>query len=240
MAERSTKDLKINGVGQASGGAYRKIQTEGIATLNGDIACEALGANGTLKIKGTIDAGEFRLNGTGSSDGALQGGRFELDGMFKVSGNVRFSSLHVRGILKSGGSVTGEIAKVDGALKLEGSAEFEEAEIYGQLRVGGMLNAGKLTIDLEGPSHAKEIGGEHIVVRQRKAKRLLDYLSPIRVSRLTAGVIEGDDVLLESTKADVVRGKSVVIGPGCEIGRVEYKERYEVSPQASVGRAEQK
>ncbi|GJM82137.1 hypothetical protein HMSSN139_46330 [Paenibacillus sp. HMSSN-139] len=129
---------------------------------------------------------------------------------------------------------------MDGALKLEGSAEFEEAEIYGQLRVGGMLNAGKLTIDLEGPSHAKEIGGEHIVVRQRKAKRLLDYLSPIRVSRLTAGVIEGDDVLLESTKADVVRGKSVVIGPGCEIGRVEYKERYEVSPQASVGRAEQK
>ncbi|GJM82136.1 hypothetical protein HMSSN139_46320 [Paenibacillus sp. HMSSN-139] len=83
MAERSTKDLKINGVGQASGGAYRKIQTEGIATLNGDIACEALGANGTLKIKGTIDAGEFRLNGTGSSDGALQGGGSSWTGCLK-------------------------------------------------------------------------------------------------------------------------------------------------------------
>ncbi|WP_339817873.1 hypothetical protein MKZ15_21010 [Paenibacillus sp. FSL R7-0216] len=240
MAERSVKDLKINGVGQAYGGAYRKIQAEGIATLNGDVTCESLGANGTLKIKGTIDAGEFRLNGTGSSEESLRGGRFELDGMFKVGRDVRFSRLYVRGILKVGGSVTGETAKVDGALRLESSAEFEEAEVYGQLQVGGMLNAGRLTIDLEGPSHAKEIGGESIVVRQRKGKRLLDYLSPLRASRLTAGVIEGDDIQLEGTKADVVRGNSVVIGPGCEIGLVEYKERYEVSPQASVGRAEQK
>ncbi|WP_059041736.1 hypothetical protein [Paenibacillus rubinfantis] len=240
MAERSVKDLKINGVGQASGGAYRKIQSEGIATLNGEITCEALSGNGTLKIKGTLEAGEFSLNGTGSSDGALRGGKFELDGMFKVSGDVRFSSLHVRGILKAGGSVIGETAKVDGVLKLEGGAEFEEAEVYGHLQVGGMLNAGKLTIDLNGPSHAKEIGGEFILVRQRKSKRLLDYLSPHWASRLTAGVIEGDDLRLEGTKADVVRGNSVVIGPGCEIGLVEYKEHYEVSPQASVGRAEQK
>lgn len=240
MAERSIKDLKINGVGQASGGAYRKIQAEGIATLSGDITCESLGANGTLKIKGTVDAGEFHLNGTGSSEASLRGGSFDLDGMFKVSQDVRFSSLQVRGILKAGGSVIGETAKVEGTLKLEGNAEFEEAEVHGQLQVGGMLNAGTLTIDLEGPSRAKEIGGERIVVRKRKGKRLLDYLSPLLTSRLTADLIEGDDIQLEGTNADVVRGNSVVIGPDCEIGRVEYGERYEVSPQAAVGHAEQK
>lgn len=240
MAERSVKDLKINGVGHASGGAYREIQAEGIATLNGDITCEKLTADGTLKIKGTVNAGEFSLNGYGSSDGMLQGGKIELDGMLKVHHDVRFTSLHVQGMLRSKGAVVGETAKVDGALKLDGNAEFETAEVDGQLQVGGMLNAGNLKLDLEGPCHAKEIGGEVIVVRQRKGKRLLDYISPMWASRLTVDVIEGDDIRLEGTKAEVVRGNSVVIGPGCEIGRVEYKEHYEVSPQASVGHAEQK
>ncbi|MGG6313239.1 hypothetical protein [Paenibacillus macerans] len=237
--ERNVKDLRINGVGKASGGLYGKIQAEGIATLNGDITCSVLKANGTLKINGTAVTEEFRLNGTGSSEGALRGGQLELDGMFKVSGDVHFSSLHVRGMLKSGGSSTGDKAKVDGSFRLAGDAEFEEAEVYGQIQVGGMLNAGRLQIDMDGPSRAKEIGGERIVVRLKKSRRLLDFLSPLGGTRLTADVIEGDDIHLEGTKAEVVRGKSVVIGPGCEIGRVEYKEYFEQSPQASVGRAEQ-
>ena len=39
-----------------------------------------------------------------------------------------------------------------------------------------------------------------------------------------AGDIEGDDVDLEYTQADVVRGRRVRIGEGCSIGRVEYSE----------------
>ena len=35
---------------------------------------------------------------------------------------------------------------------------------------------------------------------------------------------EGDDVVLEYTQADVVRGRRVRIGEGCSIGRVEYSE----------------
>ena len=38
------------------------------------------------------------------------------------------------------------------------------------------------------------------------------------------GDIEGDDVDLEYTEADVVRGRRVRIGEGCSIGRVEYSE----------------
>jgi cytoskeletal protein CcmA (bactofilin family) len=39
---------------------------------------------------------------------------------------------------------------------------------------------------------------------------------------LTAKVIEGDIVYLENTKADIVRGKTVKIGAGCQIGTIEY------------------
>ena len=44
------------------------------------------------------------------------------------------------------------------------------------------------------------------------------------VSCSQVGDIEGDDVDLEYTQADVVRGRRVRIGEGCSIGRVEYSE----------------
>lgn len=44
------------------------------------------------------------------------------------------------------------------------------------------------------------------------------------VSCAQVGDIEGDDVDLEYTQADVVRGRRVRIGEGCSIGRVEYSE----------------
>jgi hypothetical protein len=47
-------------------------------------------------------------------------------------------------------------------------------------------------------------------------------------------MIEGDDVYLEGTHADVVRGRSVCIGPGSRIGNVEYSESLAIDPEAEV------
>ncbi|MCL6576409.1 hypothetical protein [Kyrpidia sp.] len=38
--------------------------------------------------------------------------------------------------------------------------------------------------------------------------------------------IEGDDIYLENTRARVVRGTRVQIGPGCQIGLLEYSEDF--------------
>jgi len=39
---------------------------------------------------------------------------------------------------------------------------------------------------------------------------------------------------VEYTKAEVIRGKKVEIGPGCEIGLVEYNEQFHCAKDASV------
>ncbi|MCL0069946.1 hypothetical protein M1O56_05235 [Dehalococcoidia bacterium] len=52
---------------------------------------------------------------------------------------------------------------------------------------------------------------------------------------LETELIEGDEILLEWTRAKTVRGKQIVIGEGCEIERVEYSESLEVDESARVG-----
>lgn len=47
-------------------------------------------------------------------------------------------------------------------------------------------------------------------------------------------MIEGDDIYLENTKADIVRGNKVKIGPGCQIGVVEYRDDFTHDSKALV------
>ena len=53
-------------------------------------------------------------------------------------------------------------------------------------------------------------------------------------AELRATLIEGDEIHLEDTSADVVRGKRVEIGPGCHIETVEYSEQLDIHPDAEV------
>ena len=43
-----------------------------------------------------------------------------------------------------------------------------------------------------------------------------------------------DDISLEATDAQIVRGTRVKVGNGCRIDTVEYSESLEVSPRATV------
>ena len=51
---------------------------------------------------------------------------------------------------------------------------------------------------------------------------------------LKAELIEGEEIDLQATRAELVRGRNVVIGPGCEIERVEYSGSLMVDPSAKV------
>ena len=65
---------------------------------------------------------------------------------------------------------------------------------------------------------------------------LTAILSPLNFykAHLKAETIEGDDVYLEHTTAQVVRGNTVTIGEGCEIDLVEYRTDFKKTPGASV------
>ena len=55
-----------------------------------------------------------------------------------------------------------------------------------------------------------------------------------RNSGLSTNSIEGDDIYLEYTKAKAVRGNNIILGPGCEIELVEYKDNFKQDDTSEV------
>ncbi|RUT33245.1 hypothetical protein EJP77_06205 [Paenibacillus zeisoli] len=236
--EQSIRDMKLNGVGQAAGGRYKRVQIDGIGTIGGEVHCEELLCNGQLKLNAPLTAEQITINGTGKITGPVHSGDFRTDGMLNIEEEVRFDKLVINGMFKCGAGARGEHAEIYGTLKLKKDLQCEILEVWGNLQVEGLLNAGTIRLEMIGKCKAREIGGEHIIIRKRgTAPKLLELFSGKLASRLTADVIEGDDIELEHTKARIVRGSRVRIGPGCEIDYVEYKDTYEADPKSDVSQA---
>jgi cytoskeletal protein CcmA (bactofilin family) len=124
-------------------------------------------------------------------------------------------------------TVHSEHIDLKGHLTTQGDCEAEVFTARGIFTIGGLLNVGELDVKLYQNCQAKEIGAERISIRRASLLNHLNlFFKPSSNAILSASIIEGDEIYLEHTKAQIVRGKHVTIGPGCDIELVEYKEHY--------------
>lgn len=220
MQNQYKADIRINGLGSASGGSFNLIQINGKGDINGDVDCNDLQINGLGCMNGSVKAVTVRVAGKSEIAGKLTCHGVIIDGMIDVHGGIMAHSIENRGMMK--------VAKDCGA---------EEFESHGGMTVGGLLNAGKINIEIYGPCKVREIGGEDIDVRFGNAlgfHKFVEALFPGWARGLSAETIEGDRIYLEGTAAKVVRGKNVELGPGCVIGTVEYKETFRKAAASKV------
>ncbi|WP_394138704.1 hypothetical protein [Cytobacillus oceanisediminis] len=150
-------------------------------------------------------------------------------------GNAYVHQTKVRGTIDIGSGFKGEKADIKGMITTGGNLEAETLSLQGGFEVGGVLNAGTMDIGLRfSVNKAEEIVGGKIIIKKNSSIPFFSF-----GGRLEAKIIEGDDIYLENTKADVVTGHHVKIGPGCEIGIVEYSGTY-VYKSESVVKANKK
>lgn len=126
---------------------------------------------------------------------------------------------------------------VRGTLEVESDVNAERFTSWGAFNIRGLLNAGNVEIYLYGPCKVREIGGEKIVVRRNAPGKFLKLIKTFFFAHgggLEVEVIEGDEIYLEATRAKIVRGNKVEIGPECEIEVVEYLDELTVVPEAKV------
>ncbi len=215
-------DLRINGIGSSTGGKYDIVQINGKGDITGDLECSELQINGLAHLEGNVRAGTIRVSGKSDFRGDISGQRMVIDGMSDISGAVKIETVENRGVLK-----------------IEKDCGSEVFSSQGGFTVGGLLNAGKIDISVYAQCKAREIGGENIEVRIGGGLSIRKFigslfpglpLNPV----LVTDTIEGDDVYLENTTAKVVRGENVKIGPGCQIGVVEYKSSYYKDPVGGI------
>ncbi|NUU74851.1 hypothetical protein [Paenibacillus xylanilyticus] len=208
-------DISIIGEGSSAGGAYGKVKVVGDSTFNDNLFCEQFKCTGTSVIYGSLESTDIKITGTLTLTERAAG--YESEGGNPVSG------LHAKA----------EKMKVVGEIHLSGDCQAENFKLNGRFTIAGMLSAEQMTIKVMGPSEVREIGGSIISVKSGRGK-LLEGLFTGNQSILTANLIEGDEIELENTVAEVVRGDEIKIGPGCRIGTVEYNSSLQIHSQSEV------
>ncbi|MFS0837698.1 polymer-forming cytoskeletal protein [Paenibacillus sp. 1P03SA] len=234
-----TNDLSIAGSGSADGGRYRNARINGNGRIDGDLECRSFKSAGHSHVYGNLAALEVIVRGSGSVSGNVRTELLSVSGNGEIRGDVAAGHVKVNGSTGIGGSLTTDAAVIRGSVQIGGDCEAEKFEAYGNFEVGGLLNAGLIDIRLFGPCRAREIGGESIQVRKNGFLNSLASLFGSKLTSLEAGIIEGDIIYLEHTSASVVRGRDVKIGPGCEIGRVEYSNTLYVDSHSAVAERQQ-
>lgn len=232
------QDLKSSGGMKIAGGEYGMVRVSGALKVEGTLDCEEMHASGAVKTGDDLRcAGKLSASGAVRAAGSIQSGCIAASGALEAGGELSCKgALHNSGSLSCGGKLTADEVKASGACRCGGdvrvrelvtSGRFEaangvEAERFrssGKLEIKGLLNAEEVDISLCTNSSIGDIGGSRIRVR-RDCSFGISFGKP----HLDVKSIEGDTVELELTNAEVVRGRFVRIGAGCNIGRVEYTE----------------
>lgn len=233
----AVRNLTINGSALSSGGAFHHVTVRGDATIRGDVECDRCNVFGSADVKGALTARTLRLFGQANIDGCVRAERMGVFGEADIRGHADLQHLQLRGMVQVEGNVEAHAIRGYGELSVSGSCEAEIVSLTGVVQVGQTLNAEQVELSLYfADSQVKEIGGRTISVKRNKTWNAIHWLTRFSAlsAALEADAIEGDEIYLEYTRAAVVRGERVTIGPGCEIELVEYQVAFAQDEHAMV------
>ncbi|MEH7301266.1 cytoplasmic protein [Neobacillus drentensis] len=231
-----SSNLIINGSGSYPGGQYRKISIRGEGTIVNNVDCSSFHVYGTSEACENVKTRSAKILGEAEVKGSMEAEEALVMGTMTVGGKAHLKKMKIFGLLEADDRLMGESAVIKGSISVKGDVAYEKFDSSGGFEIKGLLSADTVKIILSfGESTAEEIGGGKISVK--RGSWFIPFTNiPLskRAGFLDAKVIEGDEVYLENTKAAIVRGNIVKIGPGCDIGLVEYREDLVHDPSATI------
>lgn len=233
-----TTNLNINAMTTITAGEYGEIKVTGLGSVTGDIKADLIKVSGKMDAEGDISVRDFKVSGMTSIEGSLKVNTMKTSGKANVEGSIEGNDVHVSGMLDVEGNITGERLKVSGYLTVEGDIEVDHFECSGKIESDGLINAETINIMLGNNCSAQEIGGKEITILDGKTTDNKGLFASLFIEnksgKLSCDLIEGDEIRLENVLCDVVRGKNIIIGKGCEIEKVEYTNTIEVIDDAII------
>lgn len=230
------RNLTIHGSALTSGGTFHRITVRGDATINGDVQCDQWKIFGNADVSGNVIAKSLRIFGQASVRGNVNGETLKILGQTDIRGHVNVQDVHLRGAVHIDGHMAGGAIGGYGEMTVSGDCEAESFSMKGVAHIANTLNAEQVDLSLYfADSRIAEIGGKAIRVKRSKWNMMNVFKGLSSASaRLVVNIVEGDEIYLENTSAKIVRGDRIVIGPGCDIGLVEYRERLQQHEKAAV------
>jgi cytoskeletal protein CcmA (bactofilin family) len=216
------KIVSISGAGTLSGGIYERVSISGSADVDGDLKADTITISGSCDVNGKIEARVVKVSGAADLK-EIVAEEVRISGAVDVVGDVHVSRL----------------LKVSGAVDISGNVVVDErCIISGSFKIDGDLNGNVIEIEL---SNKSKIYGNILCDRikvvspfLRDIPSLFRFLFGRRRGYLEAKKIVAREVYLENTYCDEVEGTDVIIGKGCRIDVVKYKENISIDPTSTI------
>lgn len=239
------ESASIDGAGSIEGDltVLEDFSCDGSGKVHGSLHAASLDVDGAMKVEGALFAQTVEVDGALKVGGDSEiSGTLDIDGSFRTEGRLRAGSVNVDGHCDAKKGIGAESITVSGILKSEADVQAECLRSTGVLKIGGLLNAETVEIWLRGDSAVESIGGGSVQIRRNETSmdRIMSNFSlgglfgGSKRHHLAANLIEADEIQLEYTDAQLVRGSKIHIGPECVIDRVEYSGTLSTDPNATI------
>ncbi|MEE9601462.1 MAG: hypothetical protein V3W22_07190 [Thermoplasmata archaeon] len=222
--EAKGKRIIISGAGVVSSDTpIEEFKCSGSGKVTGDLRATKVRISGACRIEGACESEEFRSSGSAKIGSDLRAREFRSSGSVKIASDLRAAEVTTSGSLAVKGSILdAQEVSASGKLTVGDWVRTQEFSSKGRFNIGRGLEAQEVAIHLTGTSRVPSIKAKEISVRRGRGD-----------GRLRVEEIDGQEIYLESTRAQLVRGESVSIGPFCTIDRVE-SERLEIHETSTV------
>ncbi len=239
MANTSLQSLRVSGSSHIPGGHYDEVHGSGSIRIDGNLTVNRLKTSGSIRGQGALKTQELSTSGSTRIEGSVEVVEGRCSGSFRVDGGLRvLGEIVLSGSSRISGAIAGEEVRGSGALRVGDEVALEKLRWSGSVHCPGLVSADVIELHIQGISEVGELAGAQIQIQRGSFATLTRWLSFLGThGHLTVSEVSGDEVLLEATDAAIVRGERVVIGAGCRIDRVEYRESLTVHPDSMVGQS---
>lgn len=205
--------IKISGSGKVDGWRGGSIAISG----SGKISDEEIKVSGSASLPGNLQTHTLKASGSVKADGPIETTIFKSSGSCKIKGDlVAHETLTISGSGNIAADVKAGNFSSSGSLGVAGEVQCVNAELNGAYKIGGNVNCQDSFISeinskctIEGDLLCN--GDVHIEQSTHRGK--------LQVNQILAD----GDVYLEGVSTRYVRGKTVKLGPECQVENVEEK-----------------
>ena len=219
---------------------------------------ESITCYGANIMLGSVKTDDLRLRGDLYGDYALRVGNLHATGSLRVP-QLRCNSafwygnssarcemqvskqLSLNGRFIGEGTIVSPVVRINGTVTYNGRITAGEIIAQGELTLGA-LDANDVRIEFAERSRIASIHGLRVIISRRPLNAVFRLFLPGSLTRNSicsvAGGITGDVINIENVAADNVSGSDVIIGPGCQINKVYYRDHIYIDENAWVGWSE--
>lgn len=224
QVEAGGRRIVIRGSGVVSGDqTIDEFKCAGSGRVTGTLRAREAHVSGACEIEGDCNSREFHSSGKTRIQGSARAREFHASGKVSVAGDLVAQEVAVAGKVDVGGDIRdAEDVSISGMVKVAGGVKAREFASRGMFEIGKDLEAEEVAIHLSGTSRVPRIVAREVTVRRGE-----------RNGELIVETIEADEVYVESTRAKLIRGREVRVGPYSVVDAVEPAD-LEVHETATV------